>query len=417
MLGRVDLFFNDKTGEGKMRILQINSVCGVGSTGRIATDIYGLVQDQGHDCVIAYGRGKAPETIKTIKIGSRCDKYVHGAITRIFDAHGFGSYMATKRLLEKINAYKPDIIHLHNLHGYYVNIKLLFDYFKEANIPLVWTLHDCWAFTGHCSHFDHAGCTKWITGCFSCPLKRDYPAGLCFDNSKWNYEQKKKLFTQVRQMTLVAPSKWLATMVKQSFLRNYNVRVINNGIDLSIFKPATSKFRQQYGINGKFLILGVANAWGTKKGYTYFIELAQQLEKDEAIAMVGLSENQKRTLPANIIGIKRTNNATELAEIYTAADVFLNPTLDETFGLVNIEALACGTPVITFNTGGSPETIDESCGFITAEKSITEIRASINKLKSNKIDSASCTARAAFFDKRVCFEGYLELYKDLHMDR
>lgn len=340
-----------------MKVLQINSVCGVGSTGRIATDLYKVLEEQGHECVIAYGRGTAPDGIKTIKIGTDFDNYMHVAKTRIFDKHGFGSTKATKEFIEKVKAYDPDVIHLHNIHGYYINIEILFDYLKKADKKIIWTLHDCWSFTGHCSHFDYIGCYKWKDGCDKCPQKKEYPNSILKDNSAWNYEKKKQLFTSLNNMTIITPSKWLAGLVKDSFLNKYSIKVINNGIDLEIFKPTKSNFREKYNLQDKTIVLGVASVWTKKKGFDYFIELAKKLNDSFKVVMVGISEKQKTRLPKNILAISRTNNAKELAEIYSAADIFINPTLEDTYPTTNLEAIACNTKVITFDVGGSKEAV------------------------------------------------------------
>ena len=361
-----------------MRVLQINSVCGIGSTGRIATDIHDILIGQGHESYIAYGRDLSRNCDTSIRIGNKIDNYLHVALTRVFDKTGFGSKKATLEFIKKIKVLDPDIIHLHNIHGYYINIELLFDYLKKANIPIVWTLHDCWSFTGHCAHFDFIKCSKWVTGCFDCPQKSSYPTSILADNSIKNYQIKKNIFTGVKNLTIVSPSKWLAELVKQSFLKEYPIEVINNGIDLNIFKPTLSKFRD----NNKFMILGVANIWNTKKGLEYFIELSKMISDEETIVLVGVSEKQKTKLPPNIIGITRTNNTHELAEIYSASDVFVNPTLEEVMGLTNIEALACGTPVITFKTGGSVECVDSQTGVVVEKGNLVKLRTEIINIKN-----------------------------------
>jgi len=394
-----------------LKILQINSVCGYGSTGRIATDLYKLLEKQGHDCVIAYGRGSAPKGIRTIKIGSKFDNYTHVAQTRLFDTHGFGSIKATKEFIKKAKEYDPDVIHLHNIHGYYINIKLLFNYLKEIQKPVVWTLHDCWSFTGHCSHFDYIGCDKWKEGCFKCPQKRSYPKSFFLDNSKNNYRRKNELFNELKNMTLVTPSKWLANLVKESFLGDYNIKVINNGINLEKFKPLLSNFRRKNNLDDKFIILGVASVWDTRKGFDSFLELSKCIEKNDQIVLVGLNDKQLKDLPKNITGIKRTNNIEELAEIYSTADGFVNPTLQDNFPTTNLESLACGTPVITFNTGGSVESIDQSCGLIVEKESIKGLVEAISRIKIKSFSKSNCLKMASQFDMNDRFNEYIKLYK------
>lgn len=393
-----------------MKILQINSVCGVGSTGRIATDLYKILEEQGHECKIAYGRGTAPEGIDSIKIGSNLDNYIHVFKTRVFDRHGFGSINATKKFIEEVKEYDPDVIHLHNIHGYYINIEILFNYLKEANKPVIWTLHDCWAFTGHCAYFDYVGCSKWKNGCNKCPQKEGYPTSKVFDNSKLNYEKKRELFTSVKNMTIVTPSKWLANLVKESFLGKYPVEVINNGIDLDIFKPTKSDFRERYGLEDKFIVLGVASVWEERKGLKYFVELSKELSDDYKIVVVGVNKNQKEELPKTILAITRTNNVNELVEIYTAADVFVNPTLEDNFPTTNLESIACGTHVITFNTGGSPESIENGVGLVIEKDNLKELIVAIESIKNNIFNTKICENKYLRFNKEYKFLEYINLY-------
>ena len=397
-----------------MNILQINTVCGTGSTGRIATDLHAILLSQGNQSTVAYGRNTAENCEQSIRIGNSVDNYLHAAQTRLLDKHGFGSYRATKKFISEVRRLNPDVIHLHNLHGYYLHIGVLFDYLKQANKPIVWTLHDCWPFTGHCSYFDFADCNRWKTQCHNCPLKNEYPKSLFLDRSQRNYSQKKDLFTGMQNLTIVTPSKWLAGLVKQSFLQEYPVTVINNGIDLSVFQPVSSNFRTRYGLEGKFIILGVAAIFDERKGFQYFLNLFKKLKEDEQIVLVGLSEKQIRQLPSGIIGIARTNNVQELARIYGMADLFVNPTLEEVLGLVNLEALACGTPVVTFNSGGSPECIDKECGLVVKRGDLPGLILAIEAVRKNgkKFYSALCQKRAKdLYDKNARFSEYIELYR------
>lgn len=345
-----------------MRILMINSVCGIRSTGRICTNLASALEEKGHEVKIGYGRETVPESNQkyAVRIGSDFGVKCHALQSRIFDNTGAGSRKATKQFLQWAETFDPEILHLHNIHGYYINIRLLFEWIKtRPSMKVIWTLHDCWAFTGHCAHFAFVGCDKWKTGCSRCPQKTVYPASIVFDNSKNNWKIKKQLFTGIRNMTIVTPSNWLAELVKQSFLKSYSVQVIHNGIDLNVFRPTPSHFRERFGLTDKKIILGVASSWDKRKGLEDFIKLSESLNNTYKIILIGLSKKQLEELPETILGIERTNNVQELAEIYTAADIFFNPTYEDNYPTVNLEAQACGTPVITYNTGGSVESVPE----------------------------------------------------------
>jgi len=397
-----------------LKVLQINTVCGVGSVGRIVRQIHEALREKGHESYIAYGR-KPLGCDGAIRIGGDLDVYFHVFLTRVFDLHGFGSKKATKKFLKIVEEINPDIIHLHNIHGYYLNIEVLFDFLKSFDKPVVWTLHDCWAFTGHCSYFTYAKCERWKTGCYSCPEKKSYPRSVIFDNSKSNYARKKKAFTGAKNMTLVTPSQWLAGLVKESFLRDYPVQVIPNGIDTEVFKPTPSDFKKRYGLDGKFLILGVANVWEKRKGFDYFLDLSKYLSDDEIIVLVGLSDERIKNLPNNIIGIKRTNSAKELAEIYTAADVFFNPTLEDNYPTVNLEAQACGTYVITFDSGGAKETIiSKESGIAIKPCNAEDIMNLIRVLRSKGRKAANVDSCArSVISHRFMVGSYISLYEKL----
>lgn len=396
-----------------MKILEINSVCGIRSTGRICTDIAELLKENGHECRIVYGRESVPKKYESIsyRVGTENDVRLHALKSRLFDASGFGSKYATQRLIEYINEYNPDIIHLHNIHGYYINIELLFDYLKKINKPVVWTMHDCWAFTGHCTYFDFCKCERWKTGCFKCPQVKEYPASFFFDNSSLNWKRKKELFTGIKNLICVTPSKWLAELVKSSFLKENRVYVIPNGIDLNSFRPTYGDFKKKVGIEGKNVYLGVASTWDKRKGLDAFISLSAMLNKDEVLVLVGLSNEQLQELPKNIIGIQQTNNVEELAEIYTAADVLLNPTFEDNYPTVNLEAQACGTPVITFKTGGSPETIFPDSGYVVEQNDVEALLESARQLK---FDRESILKNVSKFDKQRRYYEYLMLYDNLY---
>lgn len=343
-----------------MKILFINSVCGIRSTGRICTDLAEEFEKVGHTVKIAYGRESVPEKYQkyAIRIGNNTDNKLSAIHSRITDKHGFANKKATAKFLRWAEEYKPDVLWLHNIHGYYINIKMLFEWIKShPEVKVNWTLHDCWAFTGHCSHFSSSGCEKWKTGCKKCEFKGKYPKSLLLNRSDKNYEKKKELFTGIEDLTIVTPSCWLASLVKKSFLGVYPVEVINNGIETDVFKPTDGDIAKKYGIENKKIILGVASAWSKSKGLYDFIKLSKMIGEDKKIVLIGLSDKQFSLLPSNILGIKRTNNIKELAMWYTAADVFLNLTYDDTYPTVNLEAQACKTPCITYDTGGSVESV------------------------------------------------------------
>ncbi len=332
-----------------MKYLFINSVAGVGSTGRIAADKCRELMAQGHDCVLAYGRGCANcEDIRTVRIGSNLDVKLHGAMNRIFDNQGFNSAAATRRFLKWVRQYDPDVIWLHNIHGYYIHVGLLFEYLRFSGKKIIWTLHDCWSFTGHCAYFDYVRCDKWKTGCEKCPQKKSYPASLLSDNSRENYESKRYHFTGIPDLTLTVPSQWLARRVKQSFLGEYPVEVVYNTVDRDVFKPTRSNFRQKHNLEDKILLLGVANIWEERKGLKDFVALAQKLDDRYKIVLVGLTAEQSKDLPGNILCLPRTDNIRQLVEIYSAADLCINPSVEETFGMTILEAACCGTPSIVY---------------------------------------------------------------------
>lgn len=342
-----------------MKVLIINVVCGIRSTGRLCTDLATALEKQNHEVKIAYGRETVPEQYQkyAVRIGTEMDVVLHGLKARLLDAAGFGSRKATIKFIEWVKTYDPDIIHLHNIHGYYINIEILFDYLKVFGKKIIWTLHDCWAFTGHSANCDAIKCERWMNGCYQCPQINVYPKSW-INRSKSNWLKKRTLFTNIPQMTIVCPSKWLAGLVKSSILVDYPLKVIYNGVDTHTFKPSESTLREKYRLLDKKIILGVAAVWGKRKGLEDFIELRKRLNEEYSIILIGLSKKQIRMLPQGFIGITRTDSTQSLAAFYTMADVFVNPTYEDNYPTTNLEAIACGTPVITYNTGGSPESAE-----------------------------------------------------------
>lgn len=347
-----------------MKILLINGVCGIRSTGRIVAKIAGEYESKGFEVRVGYGRETCvPEECQkwALRIGASISVRVHALLTRVFDWHGdrVCSWMATRKFLKWAEEWKPDVLWLHNLHGYYINYELLFKWIKRhPEMKVKWTLHDCWAFTGHCSHFLLTDCDRWKCGCWGCPEKSEYPATKFLSAANSNWERKKKAFCGVKKMTLITPSKWLADLTRQSFLKEYPVEVIHNTIDTTIFKPTLSDWRKRNGLEGKTVVLGVASVWDRRKGLQDFITLRRLLAENYVIVLVGLSGSQIAALPKGIVGIARTNSAKELAEIYSAVDWFFNPTHEDNYPTVNLEAAACGCRVVTYDTGGSSETVE-----------------------------------------------------------
>lgn len=340
-----------------MKVLMVNVVCGIRSTGRICTDLATALEKQGHRVKIAYGRENVPEQFRkyAVRIGTDLDVKFHGIKARLLDEAGFGSKKATEEFIEWVKEYDPDVIHLHNIHGYYINIEVLFNYLKTCGKKIIWTLHDCWSFTGHCVYFDYVDCDKWKTGCFDCPQKKEYPARIGPDMSRTNYMKKKQIFTGISNMTLVTPSQWLTDLLQDSYMKEYDIKVIHNGVDTEVFRPVNSRIKERYFCADKKIILGVAAIWDKRKGLSSFIELSKKLDDTYRIILVGLTQEQIKSLPSNMIGIEHTNSVKELVELYSAAEVFVNPTLEDNYPTTNIEAIACGIPVVTYDTGGSSE--------------------------------------------------------------
>ena len=376
-----------------MKVLFINSVCGIGSTGRICTDLAQKLEAEGCEVKIAYGRkGTVPEPFKkyAVRIGTDFDCKVHALQTRLFDAHGFGSKYATGKFLQWAESYAPDMLWLHNIHGYYINVEMLFAWIKKhPDMQVKWTLHDCWAFTGHCAYFTYVHCEQWKQGCMACCQLRRYPMCIGKGAVKDNYARKKAAFMGVKNMTLITPSKWLADLTRQSFLKGYPVEVHYNTINTEVFKPTPSNFRKENNLCDKIIVLGVANIWEERKGFRDFYELSQMLDDKYVIVLVGLSDSQLKKLPENIIGIRRTDTPQQLAKIYTAADIFVNPTYEDNYPTVNLEAQACGTPVITYDVGGCRETLNltQSCAVPTGQ--LSEVMQKILKTCNGRITAES----------------------------
>ncbi len=397
-----------------MKIFELNTFCG-GSTGRIAVDIADYAAKQGAQTVLGFGAGNvSPQTeAYALRVGGKPGRKWHAALRKLLDAEGYGSVWATHQLIGFLKQYQPDVIHLHNLHGCYINHRLLFHYLQKANVPVLWTLHDCWAFTGHCAYFDRVGCERWKTECHDCPQKHAYPESVGLDGSRRNYRRKRALFTSLPNLTLVAPCGWLTERLADSYLAGLPVRVVYNGVDLNRFKPTASELRERYTLGKKRLVLAVASEWEERKGFAYLPQLARRLGDRYKLAVIGLSQAQTDALGGMALSIPRTESAEELAAWYSAADCFVNPTLEDNMPMVNLEALACGTPVVSFDTGGCAEAITPACGIVVPKGNIEALVAAIQKLALQKEQlQNACLLQAERFSAECSAAGYWELYQE-----
>lgn len=393
-------------------LLQINVTANWGSTGKIAEQIGLCAQKHGWESYIAYGRYCNPSKSHLIKVGDQLDVYLHYAKNRLMDGEGLGSVRATERLLKEIDRIRPDVIHLHNIHDHYLNIPALFRYLAKNDIPVVWTQHDLWATTGHCA-FSAEGCEKWKTGCYDCPAISRF----CLDKSKRNYEIKKKLFTSVKNMTIVPVSEWLGTQVQQSYLGKYPIKVIKNGVDIEVFKPIECNVAVKYGLTDKHVLLAVSSVWPEFKGLNDFISLSGMLPDDYRIVIVGLTSNQISQLPTNMIGIERTDSQMELAQLYSAADIVMSLSSFETFGLTIAEGMACGTPAIVYGNAALPELITEDTGRVVESGNLRELFDTVLYMINNdfkSLHSLDCRKRAEdVFDKNKAWESCISLYNNI----
>lgn len=395
-----------------MKVLQINAVCGQGSTGKICFSVSELLDENNIENRIIYSQGNSHYK-NAVKVENAFYYKLQALKSRVFGNYGFNSRRATKKLIKVLKDFSPDVVHLHNIHGHNCDLRLLFKYLKKEKIKVFWTLHDCWSFTGYCTHFTMIKCDKWKTECGKCSQRKEY--SWFFDKSRKLFNRKKELFSGL-DMTIITPSKWLADLVKQSFLKDYHVIVINNGIDLNVFKPTESNFREKYNIpQEKFVLLGVTFGWGRRKGLDVFVDLYNRLDKSKyQVVLVGTNDKTDKLLPKEIISIHRTQNQTELAEIYTAADLFVNPTREENYPTVNMEAIACGTPVLTFNTGGSAEIVSKDTGCVVDCDDIEGLRQEIERISGTKpYTKDNCLSYAKKFDANERFKEYIGVYKTI----
>lgn len=405
------------------KLLQINPVLRTNtSTGRIMQEIGELAMANGWESYIAYSYGRdgmKPCQSNLLPIGNKWDVALHGVITRLFDAHGLVSQIATQKLVKQIEELKPDVIHIHNIHGYFLNYQILFNFLVQSDIPVIWTIHDCWLYTGHCYYYTFIGCNKWQTGCGHCPQQRKFPASWLIDRSRRNYIDKEKAFTSLPKglLTLVPVSEWMAGEMNRSFLSGCDIRVIHNGIDTDTFSPQNgSALLACYGLEGKHILLGVASIWSREKGLDDFLRLSTMLTPDECIVLVGVDEHTAKRLPANIIPIRRTENVRQLAQLYSVATAFVNPTWQDNYPTVNLESISCGTPVVTYRTGGSPESVTPQTGMVVSQGDVDALLRSVRQIEHLGKESfvGPCRQYALqHFRKEDRYKDYLRLYDEV----
>ncbi len=405
------------------KLLQINPVLRINtSTGRIMQEIGELAMEHGWESYIAYSRGRdgvKPCNSQLVPVGNKWSVACHGLATRLFDRHGLASDRATRQFIQHIESICPDVIHIHNIHGYFLNYRIFFDYLSHIDIPVVWTVHDCWLYTGHCYYYSFAGCNRWRSGCGECPQRRKFPASFLCDRSKQNFIDKRNAFTSLPKdrLTIVPVSRWIGQEMSHSFFKGYPFRVIHNGINTQVFDLfPTERVKEQYNLQGKHILLGVASIWSEEKGLDDFIALSYMLRDDEVIVLVGVKPEEMKRLPKNIIGIARTENIHQLAELYAAADAFVNLTWQDNYPTVNLEAIACGTPVVTYRTGGSIEVVTEQTGFVVEQGDLDGILQAVRIIENRGKDyyTKPCREYAlANFRKEDRYADYLALYDEL----
>ena len=401
-----------------MKIVQINCVYGTASTGRIVKGIEECARASGLECIAAYSQGTADDR-EAFRFGSIVEQKVHALLSRLTGLQGYFSYFGTRELLKKLDNMKPDVVHLHNLHSNNINLKMLLHYLAKHNITTILTLHDCWFFTGKCCHFTMAGCEGWKTGCNNCPNLKEDNKSLFFDRSGKMQRDKQKWFANIPHLFVVGVSEWVTELAKESAVLSgaEKFQVIHNGIDLEAFQPRDSDLRQKLGLEGQFIALGLAMGMSRRKGSYDFFKMAEMLPEGVTLVLAGLTQEQIKSLPGNIIGINRTNDVTQLSKVYSMADVFLNPSYEDTFGLVNAEALACGTPVITYRTGGCTEIVDETCGIVVECGDTLAMLAAVEHMKEEIFPAAACRKRAQMFAQQERYHDYVTLYQETVGDK
>lgn len=395
------------------RLLLINVALNWGSTGKIVEGIGKLAISKGWDVYVGHGaRYKSISVLKDVQVSSKVGEIIHYIESSLFDAQGLGSRCETKRFLKQLDLIKPDLIHIHNIHGCFLNYPLLFKYIQSHKIPTIWTFHDCWPMTGHCVHFDKSKCTQWQSACLRCPQLRDFPSSFLLDRSHRNFVLKKTLFTSLEKFQITTVSSWLKNVATLSYLSKYTISIVPNGVNTEMFRPTESKIRQRYGLENKKVLLAVASGFGERKGLNEYVALASKLSPEYQLLLVGVSKSDKKVLPNSIITINKANGAEELAAYYTTADVLLSLSYEETFGMTIVEAMACGTPAIVYDNTAQPELITAETGKVVPTGDLDSLIEAIEDICSKPKDeySNACRSHSLEYDEKVSYQKYMNIY-------
>ena len=409
-------------------LVEINTVVN-NSTGRIMHDIQREADISGMETLSIVGRRHVYTDVPCVKYGNAVSFWTHVIWTTLTDRHGLEpvlSVIYTRKMVRRIREANPDIIHLHNIHGYYLHYPTLMKYLAyEYKGKIIWTFHDLWPTTGHCPHYIAVNCNKWMTGCNHCPNKNRYPVSLGLDGSRKNYEIKKELFTSLSNLTITVPSEWMASQVRQSFMGKYPVEVIHNGIDTAVFdhnRLAVDSYTESSRCVGKTswsdkkILLSVASIWDERKGLKDLVALSDKLSDDYVMVIVGLSKHQISRLPKGVIGITRTENIDELVSLYSRAHIFINPSLEESFSLVTVEALSCGCPCIVLDTSAVAELVNDDNGVVLHSHKPEDYLDAIKSIENRGYSRESVRATALKYDNKYMLDGYMRLYGEVLRD-
>ena len=396
-----------------MKVLQINAVYGFKSTGVIVKDIGDTLVKNGDEAYFAY-QTTNEDVENGYLVGGKFSWKFHALYARMFGKQAYASKRATKKFLKWIDEIQPDVVHFHNLHSNYIHLNMLCDYLAKKNIPVVITMHDCWYFTGKCTHYIAVKCDKWQTSCGKCPLNKSEQPSLFFDCTSKVLQDKTEHLLKLNNLTLVGCSEWIAAEARKSKLSSTNIQVIYNGVDTSIFTPHDSEIRKELGIESNFVVLGMADKWYAEQNREIVEKIIAHQDENTKIVIVGCKEEQTKYSERfnNVIPLGYITDRNRLSDIYASADVFVNLTRADTLPTVNMESICCGTPVITFDCCGSPELVDKACGFVVEEGNINQLLACIEKIKSEPL-CFDVQKQQKRFDKNECYKKYLDIYKSV----